>query len=307
MIAAVAPDILVLQGIDYDAGGATLSVLADRIAEDGPDYPHRFALRPNTGMATGLDMNGDGDLGDPRDAQGYGRFAGADGLAILSRFEILAEDAVDLSGLLWRDLPGAIPPMIEGRAFPSEEAAAIQRLSSTAHWIVPVEIDGTPLTLLTWRATPPVFDGPEDLNGRRNHDEAALWLRLVDGDLYTPPPPTPFVILGNANLDPEDGDGRRAAMDTLLSDPRLRDIAPRSAGGAAAADPGHTGDPALDTADFDDPPGNLRVDYLIPSADLAVRGAGVYWPAPGTPEAEALGPVEDWPRHRIVWADLDLE
>ena len=37
------------------------------------------------------------------------------------------------------------------------------------------------LHLLAHHPTPPVFDGPEDRNGRRNHDEAALWTAWLDG------------------------------------------------------------------------------------------------------------------------------
>ncbi len=300
MIAEAAPDILVLQGIDWDAGGATLSALARRIAEAGPDYPHRFALRPNTGIPTPFDLDGDGWRGGPRDRQGYGDYSGANGMAILSRHPILGGEARDLSQLLWADLPGAIPPPLPG------DVAAIQRLSSVAHWIVPVKIGRTRLTLLTWEATPPVFDGPEDRNGRRNRDEAALWTHLLDGELDVPAPEAPLVLVGVANLDPADGEGRRDALAALLSDPRLQDPRPRSAGAEAAADPGHAGDPGLDTADYGTPPGNLRVSYILPSADLEVADAGVVWPAPDDPAAARFGPRAHWPAHRLVWVDLDL-
>ncbi len=302
-VAEAAPDILVLQDVDWDAGGATLDALADRIAEGGgPDYPYCFARRPNSGVPTQFDLDGDGYRGGPRDRQGYGAFTGAGGMAILSRYPIDAAHATDLSGLLWRDLPGAIPPPGMAAA-----VADIQRLSSVGHWIVPVETPGGPLTLLTWHGTPPVFDGPEDRNGRRNRDETALWLRLLDGALAPAPPEPPFLLAGLANLDPADGEGRRDALASLLADPRLQDPRPASAGAAAAADPGQTGDPALDTADFGDRTGNLRLDYLLPSADLAVSGSGVLWPAPESPPAARLGPAEDWPAHRLVWIDLELD
>ncbi len=303
MIAEAAPDILVLQDVDWDAGGATLAALAARISEDGPDYPHRFALRPNTGLPMPFDLDGDGWRGGPRDRQGYGDYPGAHGMAILSRHPV-GEGVHDLSALLWRDLPGAIPPDLPG------EVAAIQRLSSTGHWVVPVDVDGTTLTLLAWDATPPVFDGPEDRNGRRNRDEAALWSHLLDGELAgvldVAPPAPPFVLLGGAEADPVDGEGRRDALRALLSDPRLQDPEPRSEGAAADADPAHEGDPSLDTASYGTPPGNLRVSYILPSADLAVLAAGVVWPAPGTPAAARLGPSGDWPANRLVWVDLEL-
>ena len=176
VIVALDADVLLLTGVDYDHGLVALQALDARL---GNGYPTRFALRPNTGMATGLDIDGDGRLGSPRDAMGWGRFAGEGGMAILSRLPIDEAGVRDLSALLWRDLPGAILPP----GFP-ETHAAVQRLSTTGHWLVPLILPGGgTLTLMVWHATPPVFDGPEDRNGRRNHDEAALWLRLLDGSL----------------------------------------------------------------------------------------------------------------------------
>jgi hypothetical protein len=314
VIAAVGADVLALGGIDYDAAGAALSALAGRLAAAGAPYPHRFALRPNTGMATGLDLDGDGRTGGRGDAQGWGAFAGQGGLAILSRWPVDEAGVRDLSGLLWADVPGALlPETAEGGPFPSAAARAAQRLSTTGHWIVPlVTPAGGRLTLMVWMAAPPVFDGPEDRNGRRNHDEARLWTLLLDGALPGEPPPAPpFVILGLANLDPEDGEGRPAALATLLADPRVRDPAPESPGAAEAAlrqggpNLAHRGPHARDTADLaeDGGPGNLRLDLLLPSADLGVAAAGVLWPVEGAPLAAAARLAS---RHRLVWADLSL-
>lgn len=311
VIAAVRPDILALQGIDYDMDGLALRALADRLRARDLDYPHLFALRPNTGLRTGLDLDGDGRTGGPRDAQGFGYFGGQGGMAILSRHPILAEEAHDFSTLLWADLPGATLPTADGRPYPSAAAWAVQRLSTTGHWAVPVRVGERVLHLMTFHASPPVFDGPEDRNGLRNRDELRLWTLYLDGALDAPPPAGPFVLLGDANLDPADGDGHSAAMAAFLADPRLTDPEPRSAGGSAAAaaqggaNADDRGDPALDTADWPDgagEPGNLRVDYVLPSADLTVTGAGVFWPADG-PMAETAARAS---RHRLVWVDLRL-
>ncbi|PTW44491.1 endonuclease/exonuclease/phosphatase family protein [Rhodovulum kholense] len=307
VIAAARPDILALQGIDYDLDGLALTALADLLRARDLDYPHRFALSPNTGLRSGLDLDGDGRTGGPGDAQGFGYFAGQDGMAILSRFPILTEEVRDFSALLWRDLPGATLPETDGAPFPSPEAQAVQRLSTTGHWDVPVDLGGTVLHLLTFHATPPVFDGPEDRNGLRNRDELRLWTLYLDGALDLPPPDGPFVVLGDANLDPEDGHGRSAAMRAFLADPRLTDPLPESAGAAAAPQTGanaaQRGVPARDTAEWDDnSPGNLRVDYVLPSAAIPVTGAGVFWPAAG-PLAETVRTAS---RHRLVWADLAL-
>lgn len=277
MIEALDADVLVLTGVDYDAG-----LLAAR-ALVGDGYPYLFALRPNTGLATGIDLDGDGRTGGAGDAQGWGRFSGQGGMVVLSRLPL--GEARDFSGFLWRDLPGAnLPPM-------SAAALAVQRLPTTGHWEVPVLLPGgSSLRLLLWSATAPVFDGPEDRNGRRGADEALFWAQLIEGRLPIPPPAAPFVLMGLGNIDPSAGDGLHPAIRRLLSHPALQDPRPEAPG---------TG---LATADFRAKagPGLLRLDYVLPSTELRVSGAGVLWPQTGEPLAEAAS------RHRPVWVDLDL-
>jgi hypothetical protein len=302
IVARVSPDVLLLTGIDYDHGLAALTALAEVLDAAGAAYPHRFAYPPNSGVQTGRDLDGDGRAAGPGDAQGFGRFFGQGGMALLSRLPVDAGASRDFTGFRWADLPGALNAGVwEG-----------QRLSSVGHWDVALGLPGGGrLHLLAWHATPPVFDGPEDRNGRRNHDEAAFWIAYLDGRLQWAPPEAPVVLLGDANADPMDGEAVRGALGALLSDPRLQDPQPSSAGGVAASardggvNAGHGGDPAHDTADWRDGPGeagNLRVDYVLPSAGLEVVGAGVHWPVEGA-EAEDAAAAS---RHRLVWVDVVL-
>jgi hypothetical protein len=284
-VVALGADVLVLTGFDYDLDGVALAAFADKLAKAGIVYPYRFSQRPNTGLATGLDLDADGRLGGARDAQGWGRFSGEGGMAVLSRLPIRAEEVRDFSGFLWRDLPGAL--LFDGM---TDAAQAVQRLPTTGHWDVPVDLPGGGmLHLLAWAATPPVFDGVEDRNGRRNHDEAAFWKALLDGALPMAAPEAPFVVLGDANLDPVDGDGLPDALLKLLHHPALQDP------------PGA----AHDTADFSGKsgPGRLRVDYVLPSADLRVTASGVMWPEGNDPLAAELATAS---RHRPVWVDVAL-
>lgn len=302
-IAGASPDVILLTGFDYDLGGHALAALAGLIEEAGATYPHRFALAPNSGLATGRDLDGDGREGGPRDAQGYGEFAGQGGMALLSRLPVDGAASRDFSAFPWRDLPGALAP---------EDTVADQRLSSVGHWDVALTLpDGRTIRVWAWHATPPVFDGPEDRNGRRNHDEAAFWLGYLEGALPEIPGEAPFVLLGDANLDPRDGEGRPEALRALLDHPRVVDPEPRSAGGVSHAlrDGGanrrHLGDPALDTVDWPDgpgDPGNLRVDYVLPSSDWRLVDAGIWWPKEG-PAGETT-PAGS--RHGLVWVDAAL-
>ena len=297
VIAATSPDILILQNFDFDLENRALAAFNAALGKIARPYPYLFARRPNTGLRTELDMDGNGRMAEPRDAQGYGRFSGQGGMAILSRHPIIKEDVQDYSTLLWRDLPSALLPQTkDGAPFPSAEAQNIQRLSTTAHWVVPFDVSGKErVHILTFHASPPVFDGPEDRNGKRNHDEIMFWLHFLDGH-FGAVPTAKFVIAGGANNDPQGGEGLKPAINALLMDPRLQDTAPRSDGSMAAS-----GDP-YDTADWEDPdPGNLRVDYVLPSADWTVLDAGVYWP-----EGDAAGAAERASNHRLVWVDLAI-
>ncbi len=268
-IARLDADILLLSDVDFDLDLQALGALRDRVPKTVAAYPYLFARRPNSGMPTGLDLDGDGRLGGPRDAQGFGYFNGQGGLVILSRLPIDTGGVTDLSDLLWRDLPGS-------RMAADDPGAEVQRLSSSAHWDVPVILrDGQPLHLLVFHATPPVFDGPEDRNGRRNADELELWRHYLNGALPQPPPTERFVLLGNANLDPVRGEGLHAGIQALLKDERLQDPAS-----------------GTDTADMPPPgPGLMRVSYALPSADLRVVATG---------QGPPVG------AHRPIWVDIDI-
>lgn len=302
VITTVAPDVLLLTDFDYDLDGLALAALVQSLGAMGLTYGHTFSARPNTGLPTGLDMDGNGRSGEARDAQGYGRFNGDGGMAILSRLPIDRDEVVNMSGALWRDVAGATMPMIDGEPFPNQRVQDIQRLPTSGHWVVPImPMDADLFHVLVWSATPPVFDGPEDRNGLRNRDELLVWENLLANN-----PPASFIVLGNANLDPVDGDGLRGAMGAFLGRADLQDPTPRSEGGAFAADPDQLGDPSLDTADWPDgAPGNLRVSYVLPSANWTVDNAGVFWPAPADPDVALLGDdgLAAGP-HRLVWVDV---
>lgn len=283
-VIAARPDILLLLDFDYDLDGLALSGFADLLAEAGHPMPHRFAAPPNTGLATALDLDGDGRRGGPGDAQGWGRFAGSGGMALLSRFPLETGRIRDHTAMLWRDLPGArLPQFPDGAPFPSAQTQAIQRLASVAAWEMPVLTPDGALLLLAWHATPPAFDGPEGRNRQRNADEVAFWRLRLNGALG-PPPQAPLVLIGNANLDPEAGNGARDEIRALLNHPALQDPQPIGIGPDGTASPATASWP-------DDGPGTLRVDYLLPSAGLRALEAGMIWPS-------------DAATHALVWTDI---
>jgi len=312
IIQRVRPDILLVSEIDFDPGGESARLFAQALragrgGAEGIDYAHVFVAPVNTGVLSGFDLDGDGAVTRPRDAHGYGLHEGHYGMALFSRFAFGA--ARTFQTLRWAEMPdNRMPP---GRYAP--EAAAALRLSSKSHWDVTVETPAGPLHVLASHPTPPVFD---PANAARNADEIGFWIDYLNGADWMVDDAgrrggangAPVVVLGDLNADPADGAGRDGAIRALLAHPRLQDSAPRSAGGAAAATPGHRGDPARDTADWreDGGPGNLRVDYVLPSRDLRVLGAGVFWPAPGDPLRRLVGegaPLRS-SDHRLVWVDV---
>lgn len=327
IVQIVRPDVLVVNELDHDPEGRALAALAAAFAagrggREGVDYPHRFAGPVNTGEPSGLDLDGDGSRTGPNDAFGFGRFPGQYGMAVLSRLPLDPGGLRSFRLMRWADLPGAEQPRrADGTPFPSAEAAALMRLSSKAHWDLPVLFPGgRAVSLLLSHPTPPVFDEVHDLNGHRNRDEILFWVRYLDGAALTddagrtaPRAERPFVVAGDLNADPEDGDGRKEGIRALLAHPLLRDPAPGAPGGREQGTVGvnaaHAGDPARDTADFDDRrgPGNLRADYVLPARVFRVTGAGVFWPAAADPLHRLIGtgrPVAS--DHRLVWADLAL-
>ncbi|MEJ2402316.1 MAG: endonuclease/exonuclease/phosphatase family protein [Xanthomonadales bacterium] len=324
----VRPDIVLLNEFDFDPGIDAAALLQENYLSRSQDgqapiaYAHRFRAAVNTGVDSGLDLDGDGAVGGPGDAWGFGRFPGQYGMLVLSRFPIDTGRSRTFRLARWSDMPGALRPVNpDGSPFYPDATWQRLRLSSKSHWDVVVDIAGATLHLLAHHPTPPVFDGPEDRNGRRNFDEIRFWRDYTDphgagtmrDDRGIPgglPAGAAFVIAGDFNADPNDGDAVPGAIAQLLEAPWIdARCTPRSAGGAAASalqggvNRDHRGDPAADTADFNDrATGNLRLDYVLPAAGLEVTGCGVFWPPPGAP-GQAASAVSD---HRLVWLDIRL-
>ena len=335
IILRVRPDILLLNKFDADPSHRALTGFAERLRAGvaglkGLDYAFLYQGPVNTGIPSGHDLDGDGQKRGPRDAFGYGRFPGQYGMALISRYPIDYDRLRSFQQFLWADMPGAERPMNpDGTFFHPDEIWRDLRLSALSQWDVPVALPGgRVLHVLASHPTPPIFDGPEDFNRRRNSDEIRLTLGLIDGAVWLKDDRGQggglgsrdlFVVVGDLNADPFDGDTGGKAVATLLANPRLQDPVPTSAGAVEAALSGganttHRGPAALDTADWrDDPgPGNLRVDYVLPSVGLEITGSSVFWPEADSPLARLIAAGEFRGRrpatsdHRLVWVDVAL-
>lgn len=314
------PDILLLTKFDHDPDGIALDRFAELLAEGvaelpGLAYPHRFAAEPNTGIPSGHDLDGDGRRMGARDALGFGRFPGQNGMALLSRFPL--GPVRTFREFRWADLPGAEPPRNpDGSPFWPEEIWQGLPLSTTSHWDVVAVLPGEwEVHLLASHPTPPAFGGKERRNRLRNAAEVSFWLHYLNGAEFRDdegntaalPESALPVLLGDLNLDPDSGDGAHEVIQALLAHPRLQDARPASEGSAEAGENGkwrRDGDPALSTAEWKRRSlPNLRVDYVLPSSELDIAGAGVFWPVDSDPLARLIesGASSD---HRLVWIDI---
>jgi Endonuclease/Exonuclease/phosphatase family len=342
IIQRVRPDVLLINEFDFEPNNALADAFRDNYlssAHNGAapiDYPYVYVAPSNTGISSGFDLNnngitdttpGDGSYGD--DSFGFGLFPGQFGLAVFSRYPIDESGVRTFQHFLWKDMPGALLPDDPATPAPADwyspAELAVFRLSSKSHWDVPIDIGGDTVHFLVSHPTPPVFDGAEDRNGRRNFDEIGFWADYIqpgrrsryiyddDGTTGGLQPGARFVIAGDQNSDPFDGDSIPGAVQQLLDHPRVNDRnAPTSDGAVEAATSQgganltHRSDPRFDTADFaDSAPGNLRADYVLPSKHLRIVDSAVFWPPSGQPGSELTGvfpfPSSD---HRLVWVDI---
>jgi Endonuclease/Exonuclease/phosphatase family len=358
VIQRVAPDVVLINEFDFYENGQAARLFRDNflaVSQNGApaaNYPYFFVAPSNTGIPSGFDLDNNLDT-DPNDrgndAFGFGLFDGQFGMVVYSKFPIDHAKARTFQKFLWKDMPGArLPndPNVPGPAdWYSPAELNVFRLSSKSHWDIPIRIGRKTVHFLTSHPTPPVFDGPEDRNGTRNADEIRFFADYVTpgrgryiyddkGKRGGLDRNALFVIAGDQNSDPLDGDSIPGAIQQLLDNPRIDDgNAPSSSGAVEATllqgneNDTHRSDPQFDTADFNDftppnaprAPGNLRADYVLPSEKIRIRDSAVFWPLQRSPLFRLTGvfdnatwggpngvggfPTSD---HRLVWSDLDL-
>ncbi|MDQ3052910.1 MAG: endonuclease/exonuclease/phosphatase family protein [Actinomycetota bacterium] len=338
IIQRTAPDIVLINEFDFDPDGTALRLFQDNylsVPHNGApaiDYAYSYTAPVNTGVPSGFDLNNDGTVGGPDDAFGFGFFPGQFGMAVYSNLPINFDAIRTFQMFRWKDMPGALlpdnPSTPEPADFYSPEELEVFRLSSKSHWDLPVQVGRRTVHFLVSHPTPPVFDGEEDRNGRRNSDEIRFWADYItpadsgyiyddDGGYGGLPFGAQFVVAGDQNSDPLDGDSLPGSIDQLLDDPRVNDgNTPSSFGAVQAsiqqggANQTHLSPPRFDTADFNDTePGNLRADYLLPSRPIRILSSAVFWPVSISPlyrlvydPGFSFGVASS--DHRLVWADL---
>jgi hypothetical protein len=327
------PDIVLLNEFDYDADGVAVDLFQDHylsVAQhpetEAIEYPYRVPFASNTGIPSGFDLNRDGVIGESgdaygQDAFGYGWFPGQYAFALFSKYPILEDDIRTFQEFLWKDMPGALlpgdPETDEEGDWYAEEILEVFRLSSKNHVDAPVRIGREVVHVLASHPTPPAFDGPERRNVLRNHDEIRFWADYIyddDGRTGGLRPGARFVIAGDLNADPCDGDSVPGAIQQVLDHPLVYDPLQSSEGAVEQTELQgginleHCNPPQYDTADFSPRVGNLRVDYVLPRTGMRVIDGGVFWPTTDWEHFDRLIGVFPFPGtdHRMVHIDVRL-
>lgn len=324
IIQTVRPDILLINEFDYEESYETLKEFLKNYLEKGQGaskgihYEYFYAGSCNTGVDSGEDLNGDGKKGTEQDAFGFGFYPGQYGMVVLSRYPISKDNIRTFQKFLWKDMPNNnIPP-----GYYSLRAQEIFRLSSKSHWDIPIEVGGKTLHILASHPTPPVFDGDEDRNGRRNYDEIRFWADYISDKSYIYDDEKRyggfnssdgFIILGDQNASPNEGDAfdpdgegknHQNAINQLLKHELVAEFTPISEG-AVENDPENKFSPSH-TAKW-----KMRADYLVPSKrGFNVIDGGVFWPTIEQDKHSLMSNsdgVDEASDHRLVWMDIDLK
>lgn len=324
VIQRVRPDVLVLCEFDYDPTQKLLGLFEENYLAKGQHgeqairYPFRMAFPSNTGVLSPADFDGDGAIKLPNDAYGFGRYEGQYAFAIFSKYPIDDKNLLSYQNQLWADIPEAKMPVKEnGEPYYDKKSREVFRVSSKNHVVIPISMpQGKKIHALIAHPTPPVFDGPEDKNGLRNYDEIRLLKDIINDAPYLKTDQgkrgglhkdAAFVVLGDLNADPIDGDSAPRAISQLLDDPKINQLVangnliPKSKGGKIYnRRKGDKADPAFDTAFF-----GSRIDYVLPSKNLTAKDSGVFWPA----QDEDLYDIVKNKKasdHLLVWVTVEL-
>ncbi|QOL24828.1 endonuclease/exonuclease/phosphatase family protein [Thalassotalea sp. LPB0316] len=314
------PDIILLNEFDRndEHHAKALALFKSQYLNSGQsavNYPYSYQGPVNTGVPANVDMNANGKTDDnPADTFGFGYFPGHFGMALLSKYPIDKQHIRSFQKFKWKDMPGALKPIDPNTNtdYYDKQAWDVFRLSSKSHWDIPVNINGTKVHIIAAHPTPPVFDGPEDRNGKRNHDE----IRLIN-DYITPTKASylyddnqqtgglganvRFVILGDLNASSVEGDAINSGIASLLANPQLQDPLPMSKGGDLYK-------PDNNNSKHHTAYWGMRADYVLPSTfGFKILDSGVFWPEQNSEQYYLIKDRGASSDHRLVWADLQIK
>ena len=295
----------------------------------GVDFEYFYAPESNTGVPSGIDQFKDGyrlEQSDEfpeaddyaNDCHGYGEYPGHFAMGIYSKHPIDFDAIRTFRRLRWADMPQSRIPRAEDRVTEAEAEESDEawtgwftpaererfRLSSKTHADIPIEIGGETIHAFITHPTPPGFDGPENMNGRRCYAENRLVADVVrdadylyddDGESGGIPADEPFVIMGDLNTEPGEEVTYNVIEEHVFNERVNTESIPTSAGGREAGPDGSE----FWTADFE-----KQADYVLPSTDFDVTDSTVFWPSPDDdPELNEL--ALNASDHFMIWTEVE--
>jgi hypothetical protein len=321
IIQRVNPDIILLN--EFDRTDQKHSNLATFISQylakpqqgqTAIAYPYSFQAPVNTGVNSGFDLNRDGKVGVlPEDGVGYGYFPGHFAMVLLSKYPIEMQAVRTFQHFKWQDMPNALLTTVPESGDPWYSTQAWQNLSlsSKSHWDIPINVQGELVHMLASHPTPPVFDGAEDRNGKRNHDEIRFWHDYIEpsksGYIYDDKQQVGglaanqrFIIIGDQNASTVEGDAYKAGIGMLLNNPKIQDAMPESDGGRLQQ-------PENPLAKYHTAHWGMRADYVLPSTTgFNLVASGIFWPTKQQATFRLVKDRQASSDHRLVWLDLQL-
>ena len=325
IIQRVNPDIILLNEFDrVDESSTNIHYFLNNYLgksqnnQQAINYPYFYQGAVNTGVKVNSDIDQNGKSGQlPVDTHGFGYFVGHFGMVLLSKYPIDENAIRTFQKFKWHDMPNALKPINPEtkQLWFSDKTWKNLRLSSKSHWDIPIKINDKTVHILASHPTPPVFDGPENRNGKRNHDEIRFWFDYINTDqgayIYDDnahkgalKANQRFIIMGDQNASRVEGDAiitkTSQGIIALLNSNKIQDPLPTSLGGEKhLTDNSHS---INHTAYW-----GMRADYVLPSTfGFTIKKSGVFWPQPNEETHRLIKNRQASSDHRLVWVDVEL-
>jgi hypothetical protein len=253
----------------YNVPGAdNAKRVAERVAAaGGPSYEHTLLTAGNSGYYwEGNTLGFDWFI-----LRGWGEYPGRFNTAVLSKYPIVEDQVRIITNFAWEDLP-------DNKIAQMDSEIGVQvppgfPLFEKSLNVVPVQVGADVVHLVLLHPVSPAFD---PINPYRNYDELRALRLFLDGQLPGVEPlavGAKFIVVGDLNADPDDGDSLPGAIQQVLEQPDLLAVFPEGAGtkgnngqyntyisGCGLDDGSVVTNPA---ARF-----QLQLDYLLPSATI---------------------------------------
>ena len=319
IIQRINPDVLLLNEFDRTNNDHTNLKMfiknylnESQMGQKAIDFPYFYQGAVNTGVLVNSDLNHDNKVNQrPSDTHGFGHFEGHFGMVLLSKYPLDTKNIRTFQQFKWHDMPNALAPVdpITKQPWYTEAAWQELRLSSKSHWDIPVNVNGKIIHVLTSHPTPPVFDGKEDRNGKRNHDEIRFWHDYINGKqgcyIYDDnqhkgglEPQQRFVIMGDQNASSVEGGAMKSGISLLLNESKIQDAKPESEGGKQHL-PANIN--AINHTAF----WGMRADYILPSSNgFMLKDSGIFWPLADNEAFRLIKNRQASSDHRLVWVDV---